>query len=131
MSAPNGASSPRPKKPLPPALAANLWNPGQSGNPGGLGGAYAECLRLAREASPRAMERLKELMESDDERVAAVACNAILDRAFGKPKEIPSENGSRPRPDLSPLSDTELAQFRRLTAKLAAATLNGKGDGER
>ena len=27
-----------------------------------------------------------ELMGSDDERVAAVACNSILDRAFGKPK---------------------------------------------
>ena len=32
------------------------------------------------------MERLGELMESPDERVATVACNAILDRAFGKPQ---------------------------------------------
>jgi hypothetical protein len=31
------------------------------------------------------VRRLVELMGSLDERVAAVACNAILDRAFGKP----------------------------------------------
>jgi hypothetical protein len=34
----------------------------------------------------RAVERLAELMESPDERVAAVACQAILDRAYGKPR---------------------------------------------
>jgi hypothetical protein len=40
----------------------------------------------ARQASPYAIQRLIQLMDSEDERVAAVACNAILDRAFGKPK---------------------------------------------
>ena len=34
------------------------------------------------------MRRLIELMNSEDERVAAVACNSILDRAFCKPKVI-------------------------------------------
>ena len=32
------------------------------------------------------MRRLIELMDSEDERVAAVACNSILDRALGKSK---------------------------------------------
>jgi hypothetical protein len=45
-------------------------------------------MRLARALSPRAVERLGELMESDDERVAAVACNSILDRAHGRPKLV-------------------------------------------
>ena len=45
--------------------------------------AYGEVVQLARSLSARALERLGELMESEDERVAAVACNAILDRAFG------------------------------------------------
>jgi len=36
--------------------------------------------------SIRAVERLGELMESEDERVAAVACSAVLDRAFGRPQ---------------------------------------------
>jgi hypothetical protein len=31
------------------------------------------------------MQRLIWLMDSEDERVAAVACNSVLDRAFGKP----------------------------------------------
>ena len=34
--------------------------------------------------APRAIGRLAELMESDDERVAAVACNSLLDRGLGR-----------------------------------------------
>ena len=43
-------------------------------------------MKLAQQAAPYAVNRLIELMDSDDERVAAVACNSILDRAFGKPR---------------------------------------------
>ena len=75
-----------PKRALPPALAANRWRPGQSGNPSGHSGAYGEAMKLAQQAAPYAVNRLIELMDSDDERVAAVACNSILDRAFGKPR---------------------------------------------
>ena len=75
-----------PKRALPPALAANRWQPGVSGNPSGHSGEYGVAIKLAQRASPTAMRRLIELMDSEDERVAAVACNAILDRAFGKPK---------------------------------------------
>lgn len=66
-----------PKRPLPPALAQNLWRPGQSGNPLGQSGEYGEVVRLARALSVRAIERLGELLESADERVAAVACQAM------------------------------------------------------
>jgi hypothetical protein len=93
---------------LPPALAANRWRPGQSGNPSGHSGAYGEAMQLARQAAPGAVQRLIELAELDridergkliplsqlpdaDRRVIAVACNALLDRAFGKPKEPPSD----------------------------------------
>jgi len=75
------------KRALPPALAANRWQPGRSGNPSGHSGEYGDAMRLARQAAPDAVRRLIELMLSEDERVAAAACNAILDRAFGKPKE--------------------------------------------
>ena len=61
---------------------------GVSGNPGGKGSAYHEALRLARAAAPEAMRRLIELMQDQDGRVAAVACQAVLDRALGK---VPSE----------------------------------------
>jgi hypothetical protein len=87
-----GAAS---RRALPPALRAHCWRPGQSGNPGGLSGAYGEAMRLAQQAAPDAVRRLIELMESDDERVAAVACNAILDRAFGKPREAPRRTRRR------------------------------------
>ena len=45
-------------------------------------------MKLARQAAPDAVRRLIELMNSEDERVAAVACNSILDRALGKPKAV-------------------------------------------
>jgi hypothetical protein len=73
-------------KVLPQAFLDRRWKPGQSGNPEGHTAEYGEVVGLARSLSARAIERLGELMESEDERVAAVACNAVLDRAFGKPQ---------------------------------------------
>jgi hypothetical protein len=55
-------------------------------NPEGNSGLYGETVKLAHQAAPDAIRRLIELTRSEDERVAAVACNSILDRAFGKPK---------------------------------------------
>jgi hypothetical protein len=63
-----------------------MWKPGQSGNPSGNSGEYGVAIKLAQRAAPKAVRRLIELMASEDERVAAVACNSILDRAFGKPR---------------------------------------------
>src|SRR5215467_15904343 len=80
-----------PKRGLPAALAANRWRPGQSGNPSGHSGTYGQAVKLAQQAAPRAVLRLIELISSDDERVAAVACNSILDRAFGKPAPVREE----------------------------------------
>ena len=69
-----------------PAFLARQWKPGQSGNPSGHTAEFGEIVRLARQLSVRAVERLGELMESEDERVAAVAANGILDRAYGRPQ---------------------------------------------
>ena len=91
---------PAPKKPLPPALVKNLWKPGQSGNPGGIGGPVKEAMRLAREATPEAMRTLIELLKDEDPKVRAVAANAILDRSMGKPKDQPPED---PRADQNTL----------------------------
>src|SRR5712691_10766571 len=73
------------------AFVDKIWKPGQSGNPAGHGAEYGEVVRLARLLAPRVVERLGELIESADERVAALACNAILDRAFGKPQARPPD----------------------------------------
>ena len=71
--------------------AGRVRKPGQSGNPTGYSGAYGEAVRLARQAAPYALQRLIQLMDSDDERVATVACNSVLDRAFGRPKPVMEE----------------------------------------
>ena len=60
---------------------------GHSGNPGGLPTIVAECKSLALSHCPRAIERLSELIESSDERVAVAAATAILDRGIGKPAQ--------------------------------------------
>lgn len=68
-------------------------------------------------------------MKSDDERVAVIACNAILDRAFGKPKEQPAEPRKAQVPGVSHLSDNEPAQLRKLMEKLASAAIErGRAD---
>jgi hypothetical protein len=47
-----------PKRALPPALAANRWKRGQSGNLSGHSGAYGEAMKLAQAAAPQAICRL-------------------------------------------------------------------------
>jgi len=58
---------------------------GTSGNPGGRPRVSEKVRELASASAPRAFERLVELMESEDQRVAMAASNAVLDRAYGKP----------------------------------------------
>jgi hypothetical protein len=60
------------------------WLPGRSANPGGRIGVPAVISTL-RELSPRAVERLGQLLESDDERIQLEAAKAILDRHLGRP----------------------------------------------
>lgn len=74
--------------------AGNRFLPGQSGNPGGRPRLVAEVRELAREHAPAALMRLVELMQSDDERVAIVACREVLDRAYGRPVPMPPETPS-------------------------------------
>jgi hypothetical protein len=69
--------------------ALRPFKPGQSGNPTGKGGLFHEAQRICREASPDAARRMVELMYSTDERVALMAADKVLERAWGKPKEEP------------------------------------------
>ena len=129
-----------PKRTLPPALAANRWRPGQSGNPSGLSGEYGEAVRIARSYAAAAMHRLAELaalnqLDSEgnlvplselpdaDRRVIAVAANSILDRALGKAKDQ-SDGGPQ---SLAGMPVEE--QKRRVLQLLAyAATLQPAGE---
>ena len=56
-----------------------------AGRPAGSGNkASPELREIARAHSPRAFERVLELVESRDERVALAAAKEVLDRAHGK-----------------------------------------------
>ena len=47
---------------------------------------------------PRAHQRLRELIESEDERIALAACNAVLDRGYGKPAQPLEHSGADGEP---------------------------------
>ena len=61
------------------------WLPGTSANPGGRPGVPEAIKATLRELSPRAVQRLGELLDSDDERIQLEAAKAILDRHLGRP----------------------------------------------
>jgi hypothetical protein len=60
------------------------WLPGSSANPGGRPGVPKEIKATLSELSPRAVERLGELLDSE-ERIRLEAAKAILDRHLGRP----------------------------------------------
>ena len=97
----NAAKAERAKT-VPLALVQHAFKPGQSGNPGGRTTSFAECQRLAREASPDAMRRLIELMASPDERVALMAADKVLERAWGKPREYDPDSSVKRYSEMSP-----------------------------
>lgn len=72
------------------------WKKGESGNPGGRPKEEREVLQLARDHSARAIGRLAEWMDSDNARASVMACNAILDRAFGRPTQPLSGDPDKP-----------------------------------
>lgn len=106
-----------PKGVLQPGLVP--WKPGQSGNPLGLAAAYGDVIRAAREASPGALLRLIELIQSPDDRVALMAADKLLERAWGKPKEAQDDKAAGP-PDLGALNAGDLAELRRIAGKMRA-----------
>ena len=58
---------------------------GASGNPGGRPKPPAGLRSRLAELSPRAIDRLGELLDSADERIQLEAAKAILDRHLGRP----------------------------------------------
>lgn len=66
---------------------------GKSGNPGGRPKEDAEVKRLAREHTVEAINKLVEHMRSDNAKASVSACNAILDRGYGKPSQAVDHSG--------------------------------------
>lgn len=44
--------------------------------------------KMAQEHGPRAIRRLAEIMESEDEKAARAAASDLLNRAYGMPKQM-------------------------------------------
>lgn len=112
--------APREEKPRgnPAMIAPYQFKPGQSGNPGGKSAGQKECLALAREASPNAMRKLIDLMQSCDDRVAIMAADKVLERAYGKAKEQTDED-QKPAIDLSKCPPEALALIKAALAMMA------------
>lgn len=101
-------------------IAPYQWKKGQTGNPGGKSEGQKECLALAREASPIAIKKLINLMDSCDDRVAIMAADKVLERAYGKAKEQPAED-SAPKIDLSKCPPEALALIKQALAMMAGS----------
>jgi hypothetical protein len=61
------------------------WLPGRSANPGGRPGVPETIKAKLRLLSPRAVDRLGQLLDSPDERIQLEAARTILDRCLGRP----------------------------------------------
>lgn len=72
------------------------WQSGKSGNPAGRTPEDRMVKRLAREHTEAAIRKLAQWMESDNPKASVAAAIALLDRAWGKPKqavELQDESG--------------------------------------
>jgi hypothetical protein len=108
---------------LNPAFAARIWRPGQSGNPGGKGGRFQEVQRICREASPDAARKLVALIDDEDARIAGWACDKVLERAYGKPKEYDprAEEPETPAIDPAQFTPKQREQIKRVLMMLLGA----------
>jgi hypothetical protein len=71
------------------------FTPGQSGNPRGRPKIDPDVRNLARRHAPDALAKLIALMSHPRPEIALRACEAVLDRAYGKVALV-SENESAP-----------------------------------
>lgn len=86
------------------------FKPGQSGNPSGRPKENAEVKRLAQSHGIAAINKLVALMSSDDEKTQLAACQAILDRGFGKPAQA-IIGGSEDDPPIKTVTRVELVNL--------------------
>lgn len=75
---------------------------GKSGNPSGRPKQTAEELDLinaCKSKVPKALDKLEALMDSDNEGVALKASLAIIERAYGKPRQEIDMTTNQPTPE--------------------------------
>jgi hypothetical protein len=64
------------------------------------------------------MNRVINLMHCDDPRVAFIACQTVLERGIGKPRDHSAEESAKSQVDLSALSDDERASLAMMLSKV-------------
>ena len=109
---------------------------GQCANPAGTNGGHVhgEVVRMARRNSPQVMQALVDIAldPQEDARSRIVACQAILDRAFGKvsDKPPPVDTGDPVTLDANRLTDKELKALLKLldSGRLSEALTPAQGD---
>ena len=77
------------------------WVKGQSGNAGGRPKVAGVVKEAAQAYGLEAIERLAELMRSDNPAVVVKAAQVLLDRGFGKPEQAVEMTGADGAPLLS------------------------------
>jgi hypothetical protein len=68
-------------------MAVKMWQKGQSGNPGGRPKMPDDVKEALEGGSLRAAQRLVQLVDSPDERIALMASETVLSRLYGKPTQ--------------------------------------------
>ncbi|HME23862.1 MAG TPA: hypothetical protein VKI44_21465 [Acetobacteraceae bacterium] len=101
-------------------MLAPAFRKGQSGNPSGYSperlSLYHEAQSILAQNTPQAARRQVELMNSEDDRVAAMMVKDILDRAPLKPEQA-SLLGTQQKVDLSSLTTEERQTLAQLLQK--------------
>lgn len=121
-------ASPPPDAVVPPSGGwLRPFPKGKSGNPGGRTPLQAEVQRLAREQGPASIRKLVDLRDnSKDERVQAICAKELLERGFGRPKEMALE---KPRTTLD-TSKLSTAEIKMLLDIFGRAAVQVRDDGE-
>ena len=110
-----------------------VLQPGQTANPTGRNGHYGAVMRLCRDAGPAAAKRLIEIAmdPNEDTRIVVVAIQEVLNRGFGRVREMSESELRGPALNLEAVSEQKLELvIRALEAARDAKRAQGDGAAE-
>lgn len=112
------------------AKSSTTWKAGQSGNPSGRPKLVTEVRDMARKYTPKAINRLVELVDSETGTTAVAACKELLDRAWGRASQFldidQTVRPGAPCPEYAPDTKELMARLRKGRAGPTVNGANGK-----